>query len=71
MEDYTHEEITTLIEDMAELQETQMELVAIAERQQTIMETFQDALSSLLLALGILVGLVAVLIFSSGMRNAS
>ena len=35
------------------------------------LQGIENALSSLLLALGILVGLVAVLIFSGGMRNAS
>jgi len=53
------------------IEETQTELVAIAERQQMTMEMIQDAIPSFLLCLGIIVGVLFVSIFSSGMRNAS
>jgi|GEM_PF-6691403 len=57
-------EINALADDVTEL-------VAIAERQQITMEMIQDAIPGLMLVLGVIVGVLLVSIFSSGMRNAS
>ncbi|MCL1807915.1 MAG: hypothetical protein FWG31_09470 [Oscillospiraceae bacterium] len=44
---------------------------AIAEHQQTMLESIQGAIPIMIIAVGVIIGLLGVMVFSSAMKDAS